>query len=158
MHKSGHLVLSCYEAGFVLYFVCIFISDAYFMASLLMHLIILGRGGVGLKMFNFESFFLWYSLWVCCFLGLFWWIHSDITRHIHIHIVHNYTYTYTYTHLFWNNAIWKKIHEIYITFAFSPKSVSFSMFMNELCYKPHEYGCQLQHQWPHICITFVQNL
>ena len=40
------------------YFVCIFISDSYFMASLLMHSIILARGGVGLKMFNFESFFL----------------------------------------------------------------------------------------------------
>ena len=25
LHKSGHLVLSCYEAGFVLYFVRIFI-------------------------------------------------------------------------------------------------------------------------------------
>ena len=32
-------------------------SDSYFMASLLMHLIILAGGGVGLKMFNFESFF-----------------------------------------------------------------------------------------------------
>ena len=29
---------------------------------------------------------------------------------------------------------------------------------NELCNKPHEYGCQLQYQWLHISITFVQNL
>ena len=69
LHKSGHLVLSCYEAGFVLYFVCIFISDSYFMASLLMHLIILARGGVGLKMFNFESFFS-----VIFTLSLFFWV------------------------------------------------------------------------------------
>ena len=29
---------------------------------------------------------------------------------------------------------------------------------NELCNKPHEYGCQLQYQWLHISITFVLNL
>ena len=72
LHKSGHLVLSCYEAGFVLYFVRIFISDSYFMASLLMHLIILARGGVGLKKFNFESFFCNIHFEFVVFLGLFW--------------------------------------------------------------------------------------
>ena len=46
-------------------------SDSYFMTSLLMHLIILAGGGVGLKMFNFESFFsvtitlILLFLWVC---------------------------------------------------------------------------------------------
>ena len=42
------------------------------MASLLMHLIILARGGVGLKMFNFESFFCDIHFEFVVFLGLFW--------------------------------------------------------------------------------------
>ena len=65
------------------------------------------------------------------FLGLFWWMHSDITRYIHV-----YTYTHTYIHI----HIHINIHTCFemlpfekntwniITFVFSPRSISFSVF------------------------------
>ena len=85
MHKWTSW-LSCYEAGFVLITLSINSeSDSYFIASLLMHLIILAGGGVvGWGVYTYTP------LLKCCHL--------------------------------------KKIHEIYISFVFLSRSVSFSMF------------------------------
>ena len=52
-------------------------SDSYFTASLLMHLIILAGGGVGLKMFNFESFF---SVIFTLSLLFFWVCFGEFTQ------------------------------------------------------------------------------
>ena len=99
-----------------------------------------GWGWGGVKNVQFSKvFFCDNHFEFVVFLGLFWWIHSDITRYIHVTIyiytyIYTYTYTYKYTHLFWNVAIWKKYMK-YNNFCFlTKKYLFFCVYYNNELY------------------------
>ena len=99
-----------------------------------------GWGWGGVKNVQFWKFFFCnIHFEFVVFWGLFWGIHSDITRYIHV-----YAYTYTYTHIHIYTSVLKCCHlkkyMKYNNFCFLTKKCLFFCVYNnsELYNKPHE--------------------